>query len=127
MKYLIAILTVALGLNAYYTYRTFNFGKQQMKYNEYTEAKADCAIAIGTDALYKLVQDQGRAFHKENKWPMYSNHLPACAKFYGQYMCWMLNPKDPVSLDKCGESFGYSKEEIETMKQTKEIIRKKGE
>lgn len=117
MKYLVAILAVAIGFNSYWTYRIYKFDLQQMVYNEYLDDKAECGIAVGDH-----VRNNGPDAYKKHVLYMYNHDIPACERLYGRHMCWLLNPKDDVSLDKCGRHFGYNQEQINEMKRTHKIL-----
>lgn len=112
----------ALAYQAHITYRVFRFAKQMSEYAEYLDSKSECGLALAMDTRYEIVRNQGEQLYKANVWHVYANDIPACKEFYSRHMCWMLNVEDPVSLDKCGETFGYTKNEIEEMKKTKKLI-----
>lgn len=114
--FLTTFLVIFIFTNAYFTTRIWNFITQQSVYNEYLNAKLQCSLDMGI----RLRQD--RDFIKKNSLVIYDTDVPSCREYYARHKCWVLDPKDPVSLDKCGPKFGYSKEQIELMKNIKKII-----
>lgn len=134
-KYLISIAMALLTLS-YYTHRLWVFAGKVSKSFEYTYAAVDCLIQengqneTDVNILFDGYKSRKAYVNAANKkypglYPKdspilvrktYNDQLPQCKIFYSQYRCWELDPYDPKSLDGCGEHFGLTKEEIETMK-----------
>lgn len=126
----------------YYTYRLHSYAVKTSKAFEYVYAAIDCLIQengqVETDVNvlfqgYKTREAYFEAVNKESpgliekdrylKRQLYDEQIPECKKFYSQYRCWELDPRDPASLDGCGRSFGLTQSEIDTMKKDPNTIK----
>ncbi len=141
-KLLVVILVASLGMITYYTYRLHEFAVKASKAFAYTYAAVDCLIQesgqneTDVDIIFKGFKSRQAYADAANKeWPgtydaksplirreMYNDQIPECHVFYAQYRCWMLDPKDPKSLDGCGKHFGFTQEEIDRMKQDPKTV-----
>lgn len=113
-------LVLSIFFLGYFTHRIWVFSGKVQKSFEYSYSAIECLIQITahTESQLDLVVEGNKLLYKQKyaeAMPYYPN-LPECAKFFEEQRCWVLNKKNPKSLDNCGKSFGYTSAEIEILK-----------
>lgn len=138
LKLLYVAAALSLSLVGWFGYKTYVYYTKVTFAFEYLFSGMECMIMENGQnegdveilfrgfksrrAYYEAVQKEAPGLYskdeieKKIKRPTYNSHIPACEKFYSEYRCWMLDPKNHKSLDNCGAHFGYLPEEIELLK-----------
>lgn len=119
-KLFIALAIAWLGTVSYYTHRLWVFAPKVSQAFDYYSAAVDCLIQ---ENGWNEADAQDLSHHRKlTKRNLYNDQIAECHLFYTHYRCWMLDPKDPGSLDGCGKHFGLTQEEIDTMKKDPSTI-----
>lgn len=106
LKILAGVLVVILGINVYYTYRLYTFGKKSQEYFHYLKLQGECTEAAAKvhDAQIvhlsnKTLKPMGNILH------VYLAYIPQCKKL-AEYRCWMGESEE--AIDQCRKDRGFN-------------------